>query len=137
MSYLKSPFKKKAKLSDKKTLFDDKEELNALESQVEVVEIIYTKTDPLFKIDDDLRITEVLSGIPLYIGDHIAEYMGVDLRGKSFDVFLTLRRKQLRGDKITMKVFRVNTPKIYLKRDIEVIYKGKQGFKVSNTITFL
>ena len=127
---LRSPFKKKAKLSAKKTLFEDEKELEEIESNVAVVEIIHAKNNILFKLNEEMKVIEVMSDIPLFVGDHVVELMGVDLRGKSKDVFITLWNKQLFGDKVAMKILRVNSPKIFLKRDIEVRYILKAWFKL-------
>ena len=119
-----SPFKKKPKWVRK--LFgisDDEINVDMLDQNVQVLEVIHTMNWKLFKTDDDMKIIELLmKNFPGYVGDNVVEIMGQDIRGKSRNALVPMLKNVKDNDKVTMKLLRVNSPKIFLKTDVKVIF---------------
>lgn len=119
-----SPFKKKPKWAKKLFGNDENadEDINEDTENIELLEITHTKNFDLFKVDDDFKVVEVVCNLPMYVGDNVVEYMGIDVRGKSMAVLKDAFEKQKENGKVTFKVLRVNSPKRYLKSDVKVIF---------------
>ena len=120
-----SPFKKKPRWVRKLFGISDEDvNVDMHDKSTQVLEIIFTKNWKLFTTDDDFKINEFLvKNFPGYLGDNIVELMGHDIRGKSRNVLNSILKNVKENDKVTMKILRVNSPKIFLKSDVKVSTK--------------
>ena len=107
-------FREDSSSSDEK--MDDSESLN-----IHLVEIIHKKNlRNLYDLDKDFKVTDVMGNIGLFVGDHVVEFMGVDLRGKPYETYRNEKIRLKPSAKVTLLVLRRNSDSKCLQPDFSL-----------------
>ena len=98
------------------------EDMDQSESlKIHLVQIIHKKSlRDLYVLNKDFEVVDVKGDNGLFVGDHVVEYMGMDLRGKPYEAYRNEKMKLRSGAKVTLLVLRKSSDPKCLQPDFSL-----------------